>query len=68
MRYMRNEFERISKETEQLIKDAENKMKEVGAVIDGEVEAAAEKCNVSKWVIWTGGTILVLTLVKIFIN
>lgn len=64
---MRNDFERISKEAEQLIKDAEAKVKEVGFIIDNEVEAAAGKYNVSKWVIWTGGTIIVLTLVKVFL-
>lgn len=64
---MRNDFERISKEAEQLIKDAEEKVKEVGSIIDNEVEAAAGKYNVSKWVIWTGGTIIVLTLVKFFL-
>ena len=64
---MRNDFERISKEAEQLIKDAEDKVKEVGSIIDNEVEAAAGKYNVSKWVIWTGSTIIVLTLVKFFL-
>ena len=64
---MRNDFERISKEAEQLIKDAEDKVKEVGSIIDNEVDAAAGKYNVSKWVIWTGGTIIVLSLVKFFL-
>lgn len=64
---MRNDFERISKEAEQLIKDAEDKVKEVGSIIDNEVDAAAGKYNVSKWVIWTGSTIIVLTLVKFFL-
>lgn len=64
---MRNDFERISKEAEQLIKDAEDKVKEVGSIIDNEVEAAAGKYNVSKWVIWTGSTIIVLTLIKFFL-
>ncbi|WP_237714826.1 MULTISPECIES: hypothetical protein [Pelosinus] len=64
---MRNDFERSSKDVEQLIKDAEEKIKEVAAIIDDEVEATAGKWNVSKWIIWTGGTIAVLTLIKIFI-
>ncbi len=64
---MRNDFERISKEAEQLIKDAEDKVKEFGSIIDNEVATAAGKYNVSKWVIWTGGTIIVLTLVKFFL-
>ena len=64
---MRNNFERSSKDVEKLIKDAEEKIKEVGAIIDVQVEATAGKWNVSKWIIWTGGTIAVLALISIFI-
>ncbi len=67
VKYMRNDFERNSKDVEQLIKDAEERIKEVGAIIDDKVGLTAEKWNVSKWIIWTGGTIAVLTLIKIFI-
>jgi hypothetical protein len=62
---MRNDFDRISKEAEQLMKDADDKVKEVGSIIDNEVEAAAGKYNISKWIIWTGGIIIALTLVKV---
>ncbi|MDF2634048.1 MAG: hypothetical protein K0R78_922 [Pelosinus sp.] len=68
VKYMRNDFEKISKEAEQLIKDAENKVKEIGSIIDKEVEETAGKYNVSKWIIWTGGAIIVLTLAKFFIS
>ncbi|MCC5463824.1 MULTISPECIES: hypothetical protein [Pelosinus] len=64
---MRNNFERSSKDVEQLIKDAEEKIKEVGTIIDDQVQATAGKWNVSKWIIWTGGTIAVLALIKVFI-
>lgn len=67
MKNMRNDFEKSSKDVEQLIKDAEVKIKEVGTIIDDQVEAAAGRWNVSKWIIWTGGTIAVLTLLKILI-